>query len=154
MFVVGDVNRGVRPRVWQRPGWCAQGEAGWWCCRVLVGEDVQPLDVGAVLTRAVIPDVLADQSAQCLECEVFVLRFARRRTRAELMRSPAEWARPQVRDARAAEAVQLLSAAAAEVMPTKRVAVFVVHLHADPAWVSRPRMWSFTFGHPEERYCL
>ena len=70
------------------------------------------------------------------------------------MRSPAKWARPQVCDARAAEPVQLLSAAAAEVMSTKRVAVFVVHPHADSAWVPRPWMWSFTFGHPEERYCL
>ena len=50
--------------------------------------------------------------------------------------------------------MQLLSAAAAEVMSTKRVAVFAVHLHADPAWVPRPRMWSFTFAHPEKRYCL
>ena len=89
-----------------------------------------------------------------VECEVFVLHFARRRSCAESMRSPADWARPQVRNARAAEPVQLLSAAAAKVMPTKRVAVFVVHLHADSAWVSRPRMWSYTFGHPEERYCL
>ena len=63
------------------------------------------------------------------------MRFARRRSCAESMRSPAEWARPQVRDARASEPVQLLSAATAEVMPTKRVAVFVVHLHADPACV-------------------
>ena len=47
MVVVGDVNRGVRPRVWQRPGWCAPGGAGGWCRRVLVGEDVQPLNVGA-----------------------------------------------------------------------------------------------------------
>ena len=104
--------------------------------------------------RAIAPDVLPDQSAQCLECEVFVLRFARRRSCVESMRSPAEWARPQVRDAGAAEPVQLLGAAAAEVMPTKRVAVFGVHLHADSARVSRPLMWSFTFGHREERYCL
>ena len=62
---------------------------------------------------------------------MFVLRFAQRQSCAEGMQSPAEWARPQVRDARAAEPVQLLSAAAAEVMPTKRVAVFVVHLAAD-----------------------
>ena len=59
---------------------------------------------------------------------------SRQQSRAEWMRSPAEWARPQVRDARAAEPVQLLSAAAARLMSTKRVAVFVVHLHADPAW--------------------
>ena len=148
MFVVGDVNRGVCPRVWQRPGWCAPGGAGGWCRRFLVGEAVQPLDVGAVLPRGVLPDVLPDQSAQCLDREVFVLRFARRQSCAEPMRLPAEWARLQVRDARAAEPVQLLSDAAAEVIPTKRVAVFVVHLHAEPAWVPRPRMWSFTFEHP------
>ena len=36
----------------------------------------------------------------------------------------------------------------------ERIAVFVVHLPADSARVSRLRMRSFTFGHPEERYCL
>ena len=50
--------------------------------------------------------------------------------------------------------MQLLGAAAAEVMATERSAVFAVHLPADSARVSRPRMWSFTFGDPEERYCL
>ena len=128
-----------------------QGGRGGGCRWVLVGEDVQPLDVGAALPRAVVPDVLPDQSLQRLECEVFVLRFARRRSRAESVRSPAEWARPQVRDAQAAEPVQLLRAAAAEVMPAKRVAVVVVHLHAGPAWVARPWMRCLTFGHPEER---
>ena len=128
-----------------------QGGRGGGCRWVLVGEDVQPLDVGAVLPRAVVPDVLPDQSPQRLECEVFVLRFARRQRCAESVRSPAEWARPQVRDARAAEPVQLLRAAAAEVMPAKGVAVVFVHLHADPAWVPRPWMRCFTFWHPEER---
>ena len=28
VFIVGDINRGVRVRVWQRPGWCAPGGAG------------------------------------------------------------------------------------------------------------------------------
>ena len=128
-----------------------QGGQGGGCRWVLVGGDVQPLDVGAALPRAVVPDVLPDQSPQRLEYEVFVLRFARRRSRAESVRSPAEWARPQVRDARAAEPVQLLCAAAAEVMPAKGVAVVVIHLHADPPWVPRPWMQCFTFGHPEER---
>ena len=150
VLVVGDVNRGVRVGVWQRPGWCAPGGAGGVCRWVFVGEDVQPLDAGAVLPRAVVPDVLPDQSPQRLECEVFVLRFARRQSRAESVRSPAEWGRPQVRDARAAEPVQLLRAAAAKVMPAKGVAVVVLHLHADPAWVPRPWMRCFTFGHPEE----
>ena len=129
----------------------ARGGGGGGCRWVLVGEDIQPLDVGAVLPCAVVPDVLPDQSLQRLECEVLVLRFARRRSRAESVRSPAEWARPQVRYARAAEPVQLLRSAAAEVMPAKGVAVVVVHLHADPAWVPRPWMRGFTFGHPEER---
>ena len=151
VLVVGDVNRGVRVRVWQRPGWCAPGGAEGGCRWVLVVEDVQPLGVGAVLPRAVVPDVLPDQSPQRLECEVFVLRFARRRSRAESVRSPAECTRPQVREARAAEPVQLLRAAAAEVMPAKGVAVVVVRLHADPAWVPRPWMQCFTFGYPEER---
>ena len=35
----------------------------------------------------------------------------------------------------------------------ERSAFFVIHLPADSARVSRPRMWSFTFGHPEQRYC-
>ena len=104
--------------------------------------------------RAIVQDALLDQSAQCVEYEVFGVRFARRLSCAEGMRSPAKWARPQVRDARAAEPVQLLGAAAAEVMPTELVAVFVIHLPADSARVSWPRMWSFTFRHPEERYCL
>ena len=38
-------------------------------------------------------------------------------------------------------------------MLTERIAVFVVHLPADSARVSRPRMRSFTLGHTEERYC-
>ena len=84
-----------------------QGGRGGWCRRVLVGEDVKPPDVGAVLPRAVVPDFLSDQSAQCLECEVFVLRFARRRSCAESILSPEEWTRPQVCDARAAQPVQL-----------------------------------------------
>ena len=127
----------------------ARGGGGGGCRWVLVGEDVKPLYIGAVLPRALVPDVLPDQSPQRLECEVFVLRFARRQSRAELVQWPADWARPQVRDAQAAEPVQLLGAAAAEVMPAKGVAVVVVHLHADPAWVPRPLMRGFTFGHPE-----
>ena len=130
----------------------ARGGGGGGGCRwVLVGEDVKPLGVGAVLPRAVVPDVLPDQSPQRLECEVVVLRFARWQSRAGSVRSAAEWACPQVRDARAAEPVQLFRAASAEVMAAKGVAVVVVHLHADPAWVPRPWMRCFTFGHPEER---
>ena len=78
------VNRGVRPLDWQRPCWCAPGEAGWRCCRVLVGEDVQPLNVGAV-PRAIVRDILLDQGAQCVEREVFGLCFARRPSCAEWM---------------------------------------------------------------------
>ena len=58
----------------------------------------------------------------------------------------------QVRDARAAEPVQLLGAAAATVMPKERVVVLVEYFPADTPWVPRPRMWSFTGRHPEERY--
>ena len=105
-----------------------------------VGEDVQPLNVGAVPPRAIVPDVLLDQVAQCVEPEVFGLCFAWRQSCAEPMRSSAKWALPQVRDARASEPVQLLGAAAAEVMPTERSAVFVVHLPADSPRVSRLRM--------------
>ena len=49
---------GSAPRAWQRPGWCAPGGAGGWRRRVLVAEDVQPLNVGAVPPRAIVPDVL------------------------------------------------------------------------------------------------
>ena len=90
MFAVGDVNRGVRPLDWQRPGWCPPGGAGGCCRRVLVGEDVQLLNVGAVPPLAIIPDVLLDQGAQCVEREVFGLCFARRRSCAEPMRLSAK----------------------------------------------------------------
>ena len=92
MFLVGDLNRGVRPLDWQRPGWCAPGGAGWWCRRVLVREDVHPVNVGAVPPCAIVPDVLLDQDAQFVDPEVFGLRFARRQSCAESMRSPAKWA--------------------------------------------------------------
>ena len=49
---------------------------------------------GAVPPRAIVPDILPDQTAQCLECEVFVLRFAQRRSCAQGKPSPANWARP------------------------------------------------------------
>ena len=91
MFVIGDVNRGVRPLDWQRPYWCAPGGAGWRCRQVLVGEDVQPLNVRAV-PRAIVSNILLDQGAQCVEREVFGLCFARRRSCAEWMRSSAKWA--------------------------------------------------------------
>ena len=67
-----------------------QGGRGGGCRWVLVGEDVQPLDVGAVLPRAVVPDVLPDQSPQRLECEVFVLHFARRRTLSKQTDNPSQ----------------------------------------------------------------
>ena len=40
-----------------------QGGRGGWCRQVLVDGDVQPLDVEAVLPRAVVPDTLPVQSA-------------------------------------------------------------------------------------------
>ena len=67
------------------------------------------------------------------------------------MRPSAKLAGMKVCDARAAEPVQLLGAAAAEVMPKERGAVLVEYLPADAARVPWPRMWSFTVGHPEER---
>ena len=148
VFVVGNLNCGVRLRVWQRPGWCAPGGAG---------------QGGVAGSSSVRTSNHSTSGLSSLSpwfqtfCRIrvrSVLRFARRQSRAESVRSPAEWARPQVRDARAAEPVQLLRAAAAEVMPAKGVAFVVVHLHADPAWVPQPWMWGFTFGHPEERYRL
>ena len=68
-----------------------QGGQGGRCCRVLVGEDAQPLNVGAV-PRAIVPDILLNQRAQCVEREVFRLCFARRQSCAEWMRSWAKWA--------------------------------------------------------------
>ena len=68
------------------------------------------------------------------------------------MRLSAKWAAMQLRDARAAEPVQLLGAAAAEVMPKERGVVVVDYSPANAAQVPRPRMWGFTAGHPEERY--
>ena len=68
------------------------------------------------------------------------------------MRPSAKWAGMKVRDARPAEPAQLPGAAAAEVMPKEQGAVLVEYLQADAAWVPWPRMWSFTVGHPEERY--
>ena len=56
------------------------------------GEDVHPINVRAVPPSAIVPDVWLDQSAQCVECEVLVLRFARRQSCAEPIWSPAEWA--------------------------------------------------------------
>ena len=151
MFVVRNLNRGVRPLHWQRPCWCAPGGAGWWCRRGLVAEDVQPLNVGAV-PRVMRPDILCNQGAQCVEREVVELCLAWRRCCAEGMRPSAKLAGMKVRDAPAPEAVQLLGAAAAEVMPKERDAVLVRYLPADAARAPRPRMWSFTVGHPEERY--
>ena len=147
MFVVRDVNRGVCPLDWQRPCWCAPGGAGWRCRRVLVAEDVPPLNVEAV-PRAIVPDILGNQGAQCVELEVVGLCFAWRRSCAEWMRLLAEWADIKVRDARAAQRVQLHGSAAAKVMPKERSAILVEYLPADAAQVSRPRMWSTTFGHP------
>ena len=59
----------VAPRLVRARG--AGGKCRW----VLVGEDVHPLNVGAAPPRAIVPDVLLDQGAQCVEREVFGLRF-------------------------------------------------------------------------------
>ena len=91
MFSVGDVNCGVCLLDWQRPCWCAPGGAGWQCRQVLAGGDVQPHKVGAV-PRTIVPDIMLDQGAQCVEREVFGLCFARRRSCAEWLWSSAKWA--------------------------------------------------------------
>ena len=147
MFVV--VDRGVCPLVWQCPRWCVPGGARCWCCRVLVAEDVQPFNVGAV-PRVMRPDILGNQGAQCAEREVVGLCFPRRWSCAEGARRSAKWAGIKVHDA--AEPVQLLGAAAAEVMPKERGVLLVEYLPADAARVPRLRMLSFAGRHPEERY--
>ena len=119
---------------------------------MVVAEDIQPFNVGAV-PRVMRQDILGNQGAQCVEREVVGLCFLLRGSCAEAARPSAYWAGMQVRDARAVEPVQLLGAAASEVMPKERGAVLVEYLPADAARVPRPRMWSCTGGHPEERYC-
>ena len=124
ILVVCNPDRGVCLLVRQRPRWCAPGGARWRSRRVLLAEDVQPLNVGAVpsVTR---PDILGNQGAQCLERDVVGLGFARRRSCAEGVWPSAKWASMQLCDARAAEALQLLGAAAAKVMPKKPGVVVV-----------------------------
>ena len=68
-----------------------------------------------------------------MEREVVGLGFARRRSCAEGVRPSAKWAGMQLRDARAAEPVQLLGVAAAEVMPKERGVVVVDYFPADAA---------------------
>ena len=89
MFVVRNVNRGVRPLDWQRPCWCAPGWAGWRCRQVLVAEDVQQLNVGAV-ARVMRPDILGNQGALSVELEVVGLCFVWRRSCAEGMQPSAK----------------------------------------------------------------
>ena len=69
----------------------ARQRARWRRRRVLLAEDVQPLNVGAVpsVTR---PDILGNQGAQCVEREVVGLGFARRQSCAEGVRPSANWA--------------------------------------------------------------
>ena len=151
MFVVWNVDRGVCPLVWQRARLCVPGGARWRCRQVIVAEDVQPFNVGAV-PRVMHPDILGNQGAQCVEHEVVGLCFAQRRSCAAGVRPSAKWAGMKVRDASAAEPVQLLGAAAAEVLPKEQGVVLDGYPPADAPRVPRPRMWSFTGGHPEERY--
>ena len=102
------------------------------CRRVLVADDVQQLNVRAV-PRVMRPDILGNQGAQCVEPEVVGWCFAGRQSCAEGMRPSVKWGGMKVHDARAAEAVQLLGAASAEVMPKERGAVLVKYLPADAA---------------------
>ena len=130
------------------------GGAGCWCRRVLLAEGIQQHNVGAVPSIRC-RDILGHQGAQYVERDVVGLGFARRRSCAEGVRPSAKWAGMQVCDALAAEPVQLLGAAAAEVMP-KEPGLFVIdYFPADVARDPRPPwMWGFTGGHPEERYRL
>ena len=98
------------------------------------------------------PYILGNQGAKCVECEVVRLCFARRRIHAEGVALSVKWAGMKVRDGPAAEPMQLLGAAAVEVMPKKRGVVLVEYLPADAARVHRPGMRSFTGWHPEEGY--
>ena len=136
----GSAHVGARP-----------GGARWRHRRVLVAEEVRPFNIGAVC-RVMRPEILGNQGAQCVECEVVGLCLARRRSCSEGVRPSAKWEGMKVRDAPAAESVQLLGAAAAEVMTKERGIVLVKYLPADATQVPRPRMWSFIGGHPVERY--
>ena len=152
MFVVWNPDRGVFLPVWQRPRWCAPGGAEWRCRQVVLAEDVQPSNIGAVPSVRC-PDILGNQGAQCVEREVVGLHFARGRSCAEGVRPSAKWAGMQVCEALAAEPVQLLGAAAAGVMPKERGDAVSDSFPADIARVPRlPRIWGFTGGHTEERY--
>ena len=85
MFDVWNRDRWVFLPVRQHPRWCVPGGAGWRCRRVLLAEDIQPRNVGAVPSIGVrgCPDVLGNQPAQRVEREVVSLRFARWRGCAE-----------------------------------------------------------------------
>ena len=100
------------------------------------------------------PDILGNQGAQGVEREVVGLCFARRRSCAGGVQPSTKCAGMTVRDAPAAEPVQLLRAAAVEVEFKEQGVVLVDYLPADAPRVPRPWMWSFTGGHPEERYSL
>ena len=93
MFVVGDVNRGVHPWTGSAQVGAGQGGRG----GGVVGSSPVRTSIHSTSglsppPRAIVPDVLLYQGAQCVECEVFGLRFVRRQSCAELMRSPAKWA--------------------------------------------------------------
>ena len=155
MFVVWNPERGVFLPVWQRPRLCAPGKAGWRCRRVLLAEDIQPSNVGAVPSVSVggCPDIPGNQPAQRVERKVVGLGFARRQGRAEGVCPSAKLAGMQLGDALAAEPVQRLGAAAAKVMPRELGVVVPDYLPAEVAWVPRSlQMWGFTCRHPEERY--
>ena len=140
--------RTVEPRSWGPRATLAAPRL----VRARGGGDVQPRNVGVVRpVRS--PEILGNQGAQCVEREVVGLGFARRRSCAEGLRPSAKGAGMQVCVALAAEPVQLLGTAAAEVMPKERGVIVVDYYSADVAWVPRSlRMWGFTSGHPEERY--
>ena len=119
--------------------------AGGCCRRVLVGGDVQPLNVGAVLPlplfqmfcRIRLRSVWSVRSSSC------VLRGG------GAAQSPCGRQQSGHDHKFAMHGLQNQCSCSVPPQPS-----FVVHLHADPAWIPRPRMWSFTFGQPEEGYCF
>ena len=76
MFVVWIPDRGVFLPGLQRPRWCAPGRAGWRCRRVLLAEDIQPRNVGAVPSVGVGQTfwAISPRSVWSVRSSVWVLR--------------------------------------------------------------------------------
>ena len=93
MFVVWNPGRGVFLPVWQRPRWCVPGGAGGRCRGVLLAEDIQQRNLGAVPSVGVrgCQDVLGNQPAQGVEPGVVRFGSERRQGCAEKLRPSATW---------------------------------------------------------------